>query len=179
MGTACATAKSSRQWFCVCGTPWIACQLHSASGFLCASPARAGSKRKHSCLAPTDNYTSNSQFDIATLGSASQGVHRRKRVPRPPSIPNDLGGASSGSFVLPGPTPHAKRIRFIGGTASSHQHKRAPHLLQADAVATVKRMRQADPLPLSAFLPTGVYDLSSPVTTAVRPKGAHLDVDQG
>jgi hypothetical protein len=62
----------------------------------------------------------------------------------------------SGTFVLPDHLPHVKRVR-VNGVFSSHQSKRAPHLLQADAVASFKRMRLAEPLPLSAFLPTPVH----------------------
>ena len=75
-------------------------------------------------------------------------------------IPNDLSGALRDSFVLPGQFPHVKRVR-VGGVFSSHQAKRAPHLLQADAVATFKRMRMAEPLPLSVFLSTSLREDSS------------------
>ncbi len=71
-------------------------------------------------------------------------------------IPKDLSGAMRDSFVLPDHLPHVKRVR-VSGVFSSHQSKRAPHLLQADAVASVKRMRSAEPLPLSAFLPSLVH----------------------
>ncbi len=156
--TACATSKSSRQWLCVCGTPWIGCAIHSASGFLCVSPVRTAIKRKLNCLTPTENYTSNSRSDIALLGSSNQGVFKRKRTPRQHESPNDLKRAQSGSSVVPNHSPQSsKRVRFTGST-SLHQHsKRAPHLLQADAVASVKRMRSAEPLPLSAFLPSLVH----------------------
>jgi hypothetical protein len=155
--TACATTKSSRQWLCVCGTPWIGCAIHSASGFLCVSPARTATKRKLNCLTPTENYTSNSRSDIALLGSANQGVFKRKRTPRKHEFPNDLKRAQSGSSVLTNHSAQSsKRVRFTGSTSLHQNTKRAPHLLQADAVASIKRMRSAEPLPLSAFLPSHI-----------------------
>ncbi len=95
------------------------------------------------------------------------------------SIPNDLSGALSGTFVLPDHSPPAKRMRLNGGSSSSHQSKRAPHLLQADAAATVKRMRLAETLPLSVFLPSVVNAPSCPVTMAVRKERSPPGVAQG
>ncbi len=151
--TACATSKSSRQWHCACGTPWIGCAVHSASGFLCLSSTRTAPKRKLNYLIPTENYTSNSRNDIATLGSANQGVFKRKRTPRKQDTITLLKRAPSGSSVNP-PAQFSKRVRFTGGSSMHQPTKRAPHLLCADAVASVKRLRSAEPLPLSAFLPS-------------------------
>ncbi len=157
--TACATSKSSRQWLCACGAPWIGCAMHSASGFLCLSPVRTAPKRKLNYLIPTENYTSNSRNDIASLGSANQGVFKRKRTPRKQDSTNNLKRAPSGSSVsVNHPAQSSKRVRFTGGSSMHQPTKRAPHLLCADAVASIKRLRSAEPLPLSAFLPSCFRD---------------------
>ncbi len=134
--TACATSKSSRQWHCACGTPWIGCAVHSASGFLCMSSTRTAPKRKLNYLIPTESYTSNSRNDIATLGSANQGVFKRKRTPRKQDTITLLKRAPSGSSVNP-PAHFSKRVHFTGGSSMHQPTKRAPHLLCADAVASV------------------------------------------
>ncbi len=161
--TACATSKSSRQWHCACGTPWIGCAVHSASGFLCLSTTRTAPKRKLNYLIPTENYTSNSRNDIATLGSANQGVFKRKRTPRKQDTITLLKRAPSGSSVHP-PAQFSKRVRFTGGSSMHQPTKRAPHLLCADAVASVKRLRSAEPLPLSAVLPSCDLSFVQPVS---------------
>ena len=89
-------------------------------------------------------------------------------------IPNDLSGDMRESFVLPDHLPQVKRIR-VKGVFTSHQVKRAPHLLQADAVESVKRMRLAKPLPLSAFLSTSVQQSSDCDFSFVQPEHTQTD----
>ncbi len=138
--TDCRTTKTSRQWTCPCRIPWISCAIHASRGFLCVSHTRGPRKRKSMFLLPTEGYLSNSV------------------------IPNDLSGSLSGTFVLPDLNPRVKRMRVIGGF-TSQPSRRAPHLLQSDAVAIVKRMRLAEPLPLSMFL-------SSPMDSAASSSSA-------
>ncbi len=79
-------------------------------------------------------------------------------------IPNDLSGALSDTLVLPVHNPRVKRMRVNGGF-TSHHSKRAPHLLQADAVASVKRMRLAEPLPLAAFLSSDEHNVNADLSS--------------
>ena len=65
----------------------------------------------------------------------------------------------------------------VNGVFSSHQSKRAPHLLQADAVASFKRLRLAEALPLSAFLPTPAHNDTEGPSSSSGPRflSSHMD----
>ena len=92
----CYSTSSSRIWSCSCGTAWIGCELHAASGFLCGSRKRRFTPRAvhdptdaHCCL--FTNNTAPPTLDSAPPNKRARGTSiglaGRQRVPkRRPSI---------------------------------------------------------------------------------------------
>ena len=156
---ACALTKSSRLWNCVCSRPWNSCNLHAHSGFLCQSRPRA-QKRKAVFLAPTPDFQSNDSLVRIGLDHSHK---RRLHVPSPspqqrsPPAPNSsnqqppcVSIVGSSSIVCP---PSSGSVSSGSKKNSSNKRKLDQHLVQAEAIAVVSRMRKCEPIPLAIFLP--------------------------
>ncbi len=163
---ACATAKTSRQWLCSCGTAWIACSLHAAPGFACSSRMRIKRRPRSKYLQPRPGFTSNALIHEAMptrrirvttkrtheRQSSSSSNARARTSYNPdmpwPSVRQPEPASSSTDFSIitarpPGSSP------VLRSTNRSSARKRPFHVVHSAAVAAVKRLRQ-DPLPLSA-----------------------------
>ena len=81
----CALTMSCKQWNCVCGTCWYACEWHARIGFCCSSRFRRKPKPRSCYLTTTPGYASNSLIlrDGAYPGSLGRPPsHKRKAQPR-------------------------------------------------------------------------------------------------
>ena len=139
---ACALTKTSRLWNCVCSRPWNSCNLHAFSGFLCQSRTRAP-KRKAGFLAPTPGFQSNDS--MVTIDTQSH-VHKRRLPNQQPPCVNIVGSASTAR-------PPDSGSAYSGNKKNnSNKRKLNQHLVQAEAIAVVSRMRRCEPIPLATFL---------------------------